>query len=93
MHICDAQFHEYQRIQLAPPWFCFTPVAFFSAWGTRDASIEMTVLLFPGHTHTPMTHLQLSQCSETQDQCWQHPAYPVQPEDSVLSVLPTAAWG
>lgn len=89
--IRDAQFRGYQRTQLASPWFCFTPVMLFSAWGTWDASIETTVPLFLGRTCTVMTRLQLSLCSETQDQCWQRQARPEQPEDGVLSVLLTAA--
>lgn len=48
----------------------------FSVWGAQDASIEITVLFFVGHSQTPMTHILLLRCSETQDQCWQCPTCP-----------------
>ena len=38
-HTHDAQFHGYQRTQLASPWICFATVVLFSALGTQDASI------------------------------------------------------
>ncbi|GFS93290.1 hypothetical protein TNCV_2697531 [Trichonephila clavipes] len=39
-----------------------------------------------------MTHLQLSRCSETQDQCWQRPEGPVQRQNGGLFVPGTTTW-
>ncbi|GFS93139.1 hypothetical protein NPIL_489241 [Nephila pilipes] len=39
-----------------------------------------------------MTHLQLSRCSETQDQCWRCPEGPVHRQNGGLFVQATTTW-
>ena len=82
--MCILMMHCPSSIKNQPASLCTKPVVLF--WPLEDlcASIVMTGSSLWGCTHTPKSHHQLPQSSETQDPCWFNAACPLRPQPRVF---------